>query len=165
MNVTLPAEARAIQRMPAGLVSRVFAGIIDLAFVAVAVGGALVARSLWRFFFDGSETVELWWPSQLDLAALGGVLLFLYLTSGWARTGRTVGKRILGLAVVNSAGGPVSWPVAGLRAIGYVVFPLGLLWVGVSGSNRSIQDLLLRTAVVYDWRGARHARRVSGWQP
>jgi hypothetical protein len=35
-----------------------------------------------------------------------------------------------------------------------VVFPIGLLWVAVSQDNRSAQDILLRTTVVYDWSGA-----------
>ena len=32
-----------------------------------------------------------------------------------------------------------------------VVFPIGLLWCVVSEENRSVQDLLLRTSVIYDW--------------
>jgi uncharacterized RDD family membrane protein YckC len=31
------------------------------------------------------------------------------------------------------------------------VFPVGLLWCAVSGENRSLADLLVRTSVVYDW--------------
>jgi hypothetical protein len=30
------------------------------------------------------------------------------------------------------------------------LFPIGLVWVLVSGENRSVQDVLLRTSVVYD---------------
>jgi hypothetical protein len=29
------------------------------------------------------------------------------------------------------------------------LFPIGLLWVLVSRENRSVQDLMLRTSVVY----------------
>jgi hypothetical protein len=32
-----------------------------------------------------------------------------------------------------------------------VLFPILLLWVAVSRQNRSVQDLVLRTSVVYDW--------------
>jgi hypothetical protein len=39
-----------------------------------------------------------------------------------------------------------------LRAIACLFFPLGLFWVLLSRSNSSLQDLGLRTAVVYDWR-------------
>jgi hypothetical protein len=30
------------------------------------------------------------------------------------------------------------------------LFPIGLLWVLVSRGNRSVQDLMLRTSVVYE---------------
>jgi hypothetical protein len=35
-----------------------------------------------------------------------------------------------------------------------VAFPVGLFWIVVSRDNRSVQDLLLRSAVVYDWSRA-----------
>ena len=37
-----------------------------------------------------------------------------------------------------------------VRAVLCTIFPIGLLWVLVSGENRSVQDLLLRTSVAYD---------------
>jgi hypothetical protein len=52
-----------------------------------------------------------------------------------------------------------------LRAILCVIFPIGLLWSVVSDSSRSLQDVLLRTSVIYDWnvrvppRQARKARQ------
>ena len=39
-----------------------------------------------------------------------------------------------------------------LRAALCVGFPIGLLWCAVSPSRRSLQDAVLRTSVVYDWR-------------
>jgi uncharacterized RDD family membrane protein YckC len=33
----------------------------------------------------------------------------------------------------------------------YVLFPAGLLWILASRRNASLQDLIVRTAVVYDW--------------
>jgi hypothetical protein len=43
-----------------------------------------------------------------------------------------------------------------VRALLCALVPVGLLWVAVSRENRSAQDVLLRTSVVYDWqpRGA-----------
>jgi uncharacterized RDD family membrane protein YckC len=37
------------------------------------------------------------------------------------------------------------------RAVLYVLFPAGLLWVLASRRNASVQDLVVGTAVVYDW--------------
>jgi uncharacterized RDD family membrane protein YckC len=160
VSAGLPPAARAIQGVRAGLISRLLAAGIDLAVVSLAATGAIVASSVWRYFFSGGATPTLRWPSQAGLVSLGGALLVLYLTWGWGRTGRTIGKRVLGLALVTASGGRVSWSVAAVRAILYAAFPLGLLWSGVSRSNRSVQDVLLGTAVVYDWRGA---RRTGPW--
>jgi uncharacterized RDD family membrane protein YckC len=156
VSAALPLDARAIQRGRAGLVSRSAAGAIDLAVVTVGVFAAVAAASVWRFFFGGIGVLRLVWPSQIGLASLGGALLVAYLTWGWARIGRTMGKRILGLALVRTSGDRVGWIAAFVRAALCVVFPLGLLWCGVSRENRSLQDLIVGTAVVYDWHGARY---------
>lgn len=155
MSVALPAAAREFQGQRAGIVSRSAAAVIDIALVAVLVVGVVVARSVWTFFF-GSHPLTLRWPSRLGLSSIGGIVLFVYLAWGWARTGKTIGKRVLGVSLVTSSGGRVSAIVATLRALLYVLFPIGLLWCSISSNQRSVQDIVLRTAVVYDWRGARH---------
>jgi uncharacterized RDD family membrane protein YckC len=53
--------------------------------------------------------------------------------------------------VVDSAGRRLSLPRSLARAVLYVLFPAGLLWVLASRRNASLQDLVLGTAVVYDW--------------
>ena len=80
------------------------------------------------------------------------LVLVVYLTVAWATSGRTYGDHVMGLRVVSRDGGPVGPLRAGLRALTYVVFPLGLLWCAGGRSRRSVQDILVRTAVVYDWR-------------
>ena len=161
MSAALPIDARVTQRDRAGIVSRGTAGVIDLAVVATGVFVAVIAASVWRFFFGTTDVVRLAWPSQLGLASLGGALLVAYLTWGWARTGRTIGKRVLGLAVVRSSGSPLGWGRALARSILCVAFPIGLLWCAVSSTNRSVQDLLTGTAVVYDWHSARRQDRLA----
>jgi len=42
-------------------------------------------------------------------------------------------------------------PTAFVRAVFCVALPIGLL-CGVLADRRSLQDLLLRTLVVYDWK-------------
>jgi uncharacterized RDD family membrane protein YckC len=55
------------------------------------------------------------------------------------------------LRVVNSKGQRLHPFAAIVRASLCVILPIGLLWVLVSGQNRSLQDLFLRTSVIYDW--------------
>jgi uncharacterized RDD family membrane protein YckC len=90
-------------------------------------------------------------PSALYLGTLGWSLLIVYLTIGWASTGRTWGKSVLGLRVVSSR--DVGLPLwrAFVRAFLCALFPIGLFWSAVSTRNESVQDLLVRTTVVYDW--------------
>ena len=57
----------------------------------------------------------------------------------------------MGLRVVDRHGHHPALVLAGLRALACVVFPIGIVWVAVNRRNRSVQDLLLRTSVIYDW--------------
>jgi uncharacterized RDD family membrane protein YckC len=156
VSVALPSGAREFQGDRAGIVSRGLAAGIDLGVVVVLVVGFVAARSVWTYFFADDTPLRMRWPSRLGLSSIGGLLLALYLALGWARNGRTAGKRLLGLALVRAHGGAkVSASIAILRAVLYVVFPLGFFWCAVSRSQRSVQDLVLGTAVVYDWRGSR----------
>ena len=58
----------------------------------------------------------------------------------------------MGLRVVNSRGNTLRWIKALLRSGFCLIFPFGLLWVLINKENRSLQDLVLRTSVIYDWR-------------
>ena len=42
--------------------------------------------------------------------------------------------------------------VALLRAVMYTFFAVGLVWCAVSPRRRSVQDILVGTSVIYDWR-------------
>jgi uncharacterized RDD family membrane protein YckC len=75
----------------------------------------------------------------------------LYLAGSWHSGGRTYGCHVMGLRVVDHQGRRPNLATALVRAALYGIFPLGLLWVGISGENRSLQDLILRTSVIYDW--------------
>ena len=89
-------------------------------------------------------------PNWLD-AGGGAAVAVVYLGLSWAATGRSVGKQIAGLRVVDRTGHRLSLWQAWSRAVLYVLFPVGLLWVLASRRNASVQDLIVGTAVVYDW--------------
>ena len=58
---------------------------------------------------------------------------------------------MMGLRAVGRDGSDLS-PWRGFwRAVLCLLFLPGILWALVSKRNASVQDLLLRTAVVYDW--------------
>lgn len=122
-------------------------GFVTLLAVAGLYVGVVLALFLWR-------PRRFSWPAPgaVRLGALWWLFLVLYLTIAWSTTGRSAGKRILGLRVVNRRGARVSLATAFVRAVLCAAFPIGLLWAILSRESRSVQDLVLRTSVVYDWQ-------------
>jgi len=51
-------------------------------------------------------------------------------------------------------------PRALMRALLCALFPVGLLWVAVSARNKSLQDIVSGTSVMYDWHSADPPRRT-----
>lgn len=150
MSVSAPSVARGMQGQRAGIVSRFLADAIDLFVIVVAVVGAYFAISGVRFLLRPRDFN---WPeaSTLNLGALGWILLIAYFTIGWANTGRTFGKSVLGLRVVSSDDSGLPLWRSFVRAALCALFPIGLFWSVVSSRNESVQDLIVRTTVVYDW--------------
>lgn len=101
MSMSIPAEARDAQGQRAGIVSRLLADAIDLFVVIAAVVVIHVTVSGLIFLLHPRAFT---WPevTLLRHGTLGWVLLVAYLTIGWSSSGRTVGKRGLGLRVVTS---------------------------------------------------------------
>jgi uncharacterized RDD family membrane protein YckC len=146
----IPKEARAFQGQRAGIVTRVVAAAIDTALVALVMLGAYVGLAGLLFLIDPRHFT---FPDPALFASLvvAAIVLGLYLTVAWAVNGRTYGNVLMGLRVVGVHGGDVGWLRALLRAGFYVLFPIGLFWVVVDPRQRSVQDRVLGTAVVYDW--------------
>ncbi len=80
------------------------------------------------------------------------MVAFCYLTVFWSLTGRTYGYLVMGLRVQRRSGRPLRLPGAAVRAAFVVVFPIGIVWVPVGRGNKSVQDFVLGTRVVYDWK-------------
>ena len=151
-------DPRTFQGRRAGLVSRVAAAFLDVLVVALIVTGIYLAFvALVVAVSPGTFK-----PSTLPnwvLIPLTGLVALAYLTQGWSGTGRTYGCSLMGLRVVDRGGNKPRLRRSFLRAGAYVVFPAGLIWVAFSATNRSLQDILVGTYVVYDW--APHEPTVS----
>jgi uncharacterized RDD family membrane protein YckC len=151
-HITLPPPAEAVQGRRAGLITRSIADVIDAAVVigVVAAGyvGVVVVRFMWRSWAFTLPT-----PSFLVLLVCAGAVAVVYLTAAWATTGRSYGKHVMGLRVLGPFGRRLRLGGAFLRAVFCVLFPIGFAWLAVSRHNRSLQDVVLRTSVVYDWLG------------
>ena len=141
---------QALRGHRAGFASRAMAGAVDLGIVWLLGTSLLlsagVAHSLLAGAPFGAPTLRVWLSGPL-----GVLLAVAYLAAGWATTGRTPGMQLAGLRVVDLGGRLLRPGRALLRALLCALFPAGLLWVLVSRRNASLQDLLVRSAVVYDW--------------
>ncbi|MET0764494.1 MAG: RDD family protein [Blastococcus sp.] len=148
----------------AGVVTRSLAAGVDVVAVALLTVALDLAAAGVRFVWS---PVDFQWPQPAVLTA-GVVLLavaVLYLTIGWAMTGRTYGGRLLGLRVLSNRGALLGWTRSFLRAVTSVLWPVGLLWSGISRTRSSLQDLVFRTVVVYDPHPYVHAPPAESAQP
>jgi uncharacterized RDD family membrane protein YckC len=147
----IPQEARQFQGERAGIVTRVIANTIDFVIVVAVLLGGYVGWVALKFLWD---PVNFNWPAPqfLNILIAGGVLLVFYLWISWASTGRTVGDHVMGLRVVSYTGRLMKWSGALLRSLFCTVFPIGLFWAILSRQNRSVQDVVLRSSVIYDWQ-------------
>jgi uncharacterized RDD family membrane protein YckC len=159
----VPREARRFQGDRAGFFTRLLAVGIDFAVVVVILTTLYVAWAVVDFAIN---------PTSFTLPRLTfGLMLvgaafvaWLDFTVAWSTTGRTLGARVMGIRVVNHQGQVMRPAGAALRAAFCLGFMPGLFWVIVSNANRSLQDTLMRTSVIYDWtkRAPEPQARVLG---
>lgn len=146
----IPYEARPFQGKRAGIVSRVLANTIDFIGVLVALVATYVGVQAFSFLLSPSS----WRASSPSFGLafiLGGVYLFVYFAVSWATSGRTYGDHVMGLRVVSFRGERMRWAGSIVRSAFCVAIPIGLFWAIISPADRSIQDAVLRTSVIYDW--------------
>ena len=153
-------EAVAIRYELAGLGSRFLAVVVDMLAQLMIVSALLIAlglaaSSLARIPLLGSKNAEAW------LIAFAVVLLFL-IFFGWFIifetwwSGRTPGKRMLGLRVVRDGGFPLDLGAAVIRNLVRIVelffgfYALAAISALISPENKRLGDLAAGTIVVRD---------------
>lgn len=143
----------------AGFLPRLAALLVDVV-VLLAINILLLSPIFLILFFRGELQTRETGP-DMALVAVGILcsLLILsanlwYVVGGWAKTGRTPGKSLLGLAVISdgSSGAGIGWSAAFTRCVGALLsaLPLGLgYWVVLfRRDHRAWHDLLAGTWVV-----------------
>jgi uncharacterized RDD family membrane protein YckC len=150
---TATTQARAFHGEPAGIVTRTLANVVDLAITVLVVAGLYLGWAAIVFLRRGADFQA---PVVSYRAAYiaGFLVLVGYFTICWATTGRTYGDQLLGIRVRTRDDAGLSGGRSFIRALVCALFPVLLAWVAVSREQRSVQDLIVGTHVVYDW-GAR----------
>ncbi len=143
----LPRTAVSQAAAPAGFWIRFLAWILD--FVVLAV----IASVVWLLGnLAAGESV-----TPLRLAAIGAVFNLFFRAAYYivlhGATGQTVGKLITGVKVVALDGSEISYGVAFLRWLGYLLSNLtlliGYILAGIRADKRALHDLVAGTRVVY----------------
>ena len=146
----VPRGARPYQGANAGVATRVVAASIDAVVAGLGLLAGYGSYVGLRLLLD-PRGYRLPDPSASSGATAFLVVLFLYLSVLWATTGRTYGDHVMGITVEGRHGSRLGPVRAAVRALLYAVFPLGLFWCAVSAERHSLQDIVLRTRVVYAW--------------
>lgn len=148
---------------PAGFVTRLMAFAIDTAVLLLiyAIGSATITGTLNLFGLTSMVSTFLTSGTILgDLTlALIGLASFLlvtgYGTFAWYLTGATIGDTLMGLEVVDLAGGRLTFWRSIRRMIGVYVAAiplfLGFIWVLFSKDRRGWHDMIGGSFVVYSW--------------
>jgi uncharacterized RDD family membrane protein YckC len=146
----------------AGFWRRFVAYLIDNTIICI-VFFVLFMIAMIAFFIGAAAGEESAWITNLaDPTKISSLMIFIWLflfiiTIGYftyfhGTTGRTPGKMLLGLQVVNEDGTPVTFGIAFLRSVGYLVsgaiFYLGFIWAGFDKKKQSWHDKIAGTVVI-----------------
>ena len=146
----------------AGFWRRFVASLIDNTIICI-VFFVLFMIAMIAFFIGAATGEESAWIADLaNPTKISSVMIFIWLfllviTLGYftyfhGTTGRTPGKMLLGLQVVNEDGTPVTFGIAFLRSVGYLVsgaiFYLGFIWAGFDKKKQSWHDKIAGTVVI-----------------
>jgi uncharacterized RDD family membrane protein YckC len=147
-GVVIP-EAVRLELPPAGIATRMFAKLVDLACQATAlmVGGWI--SSVIALAEGPSAPI-----TRAFLIAWGFLVLIVAPGAVEGRwNGRTPGKALVGLRVVDLDGGPVTWRQALLRGLAQLIdvyIPLGLFPALATRRSQRFGDLLAGTFVLVE---------------
>ncbi len=146
----------------AGFLRRCAAGIIDLVLVIVlfialqALASVVVGHGLPRMaqLGPGGLLDAVLGGSLLAATGLGlfGLLCAVYAILFHAGAGQTIGKRLVGLRVIDGYGQALGLGRSTLRLLAFIpsvgLAGLGVLWIGFDRERRALHDRLADTHVV-----------------
>lgn len=174
MDPTAPfAPEYTLRSRPAGFVTRLAAFVIDVVIISATtalVGTLAVLLLQWVGIDPRNCAID---NSGFPLRTLicrvvqaGGPLAGLIFTAGyplifWWLVGKTPGKAILGIQIVQVDDDPINLLNAlrrlGGYGLGFATLGVGFLWILLDPQRRGWHDRLAGTKVIYMW-DARHHR-------
>jgi uncharacterized RDD family membrane protein YckC len=145
-------RSRAVQGLRAGFVSQAAGALLDFLVILVIYFGLLAAFGFVRFLFT-DRAIEMPQPGPVLNGDLIWLVAVVLLTSAWSGTGRAPGMAVVGVRVVTADGERLSSQRAFWRAVLVATtLGLGVVTVVFSRRNKSLYDMICKTAVIHDWR-------------
>jgi uncharacterized RDD family membrane protein YckC len=146
----------------AGFWRRLVAYLIDSTIITI-VFFILFMIAMMAFLFGSiSGNSSEWFAALIDPTRASSILIFIwifyaamsiaYFTYFHGTTGRTPGKMLLGLQVLCADGTPLSFGIAFLRAVGYLIsgalFNIGFIWAAFDKRKQGWHDKIAGTIVI-----------------
>lgn len=157
-----------------GFLRRLFAFLVDMAILCfVSLILLLIGLLALGLRDDAMSRVP---ASSMDLTHGIGIFVLLYIIacflSGmtyytWFHgiSGKTPGKMLLGLRVIQASGDPMTLGIAFLRWAGYLISApalfLGFIWIAFDGRKQGWHDKIAATVVIRE-RGEYHPDAYGG---
>jgi len=150
------ATEQALQETPygryAGFVTRLFAYMIDALIVtAILATTTAVTGFILEYANVGQLTERI---VNLGILVFGVIFYLCYYVGFWLLAGQTPGKRVMGVRIVRTDGGRLTFGNAVRRLVGYwlsTVAFLGYLWILADNRRQGWHDKLAGTMVIYAW--------------
>lgn len=150
----LPPDGVVLEGSSAGFVSRLLAFNIDLGLLVLVIVATSSLTQLVVMVLPSWLLLTKALPSLI--AAIVAVIPLAYFFLSVAITGKTVGKGVMGLRIVQAGGGRLSAARSFVRALAYLVSLMlvgaGFLWVLVDRDRRGWHDMLAGSRVIYELR-------------
>ncbi|MCX7635475.1 MAG: RDD family protein [Syntrophales bacterium] len=141
------------RRLAAALIDQTILGFLYI-FIMIAGMAAFQAGfgmdvSSWDPEVEKFGDVGKWWVAYQLLCGVVNAGYFIYFHGSW---GQTPGKRLLGLKVIQTSGDAMTYGVAFLRWVGYIVSSvflfMGYLWVAFDRRKQGWHDKIAATVVI-----------------
>jgi uncharacterized RDD family membrane protein YckC len=146
----------------AGFWRRLVAYLIDSTIITIVFFVLFMIAMMAFLFGSMSGNSSKWLADLMDPTRVSSILIFTwifyaamtiaYFTYFHGTTGRTPGKMLLGLQVLSTNGTPISFGIAFLRAVGYLIsgalFNIGFIWAAFDKRKQGWHDKIAGTVVI-----------------
>jgi uncharacterized RDD family membrane protein YckC len=137
----------------AGFGQRLSASLIDFFLMSWFQAGTILGL-VWASTRPQPADFEGWLGLYGPFLGLGVLVFAAYHVIGWSLTGRTWGKKLMGIRVVRADGGPPGFGKAMLRMLGYFfstsIAGWGFLMIALDARRQGLHDKIAETYVVPD---------------